>query len=182
MKKTIAVLLVVLASMPTAGWAVYVCADDRGKTSVQDRPCPEKKASTTNLPLGARELSDRNSIETVNRFYKAMSERDPTAASRFLADTFTSEVRRRNQPTVNDDKASLTEGLHQVLSAAKSYNAKTACRVANRSPAAYSLSCHVDEHGIVMNQSHRIVSNQAVTVVLDGGFVKIGRIISEELE
>lgn len=168
--------------MPIAGHTAYVCTDDGGRTSVQDRPCPEKMASTTNVPIQAAELSDSNSIETVKRFYKAMSERDPVAASRFLADTFTSEIRRPNEPAVNDNKVSMTAGLRQVLSAAKTYNAKTKCRIVNRASAAYSLSCEVDEEGILMNQSHRTLSSQMVTIVLSGGVVKIGRIISEERE
>lgn len=180
MRKIAEILLVVVGLAPIMGHTAYVCTDDGGRTSVQDRPCPEKMASTTNVPVKAAELSDSNSLETVNRFYKAMSERDPVAASHFLADTFTSEVRRPNKPAVNDNKASMTAGLQQVLSAAKTYNAKTKCRIVNRASATYSLSCEVDEEGIVMNRSHRTLSSQTVTIVLSGGVVKIGRITSEE--
>lgn len=180
MRKVAEILLVIVGLAPIMGYTAYVCTDDGGRTSIQDRPCPEKMASTTNVPVKAAELSDSNSLETVNRFYKAMSERDPVAASQFLADTFTSEVRRPNKPAVNDNKASMTAGLQQVLSAAKTYTAKIKCRIVNRSSAAYSLSCEVDEEGIVMNQSHRTLSSQTVTIVLSGDVVKIGRMISEE--
>ncbi|MDR9437780.1 MAG: hypothetical protein RI563_12935 [Thiohalophilus sp.] len=182
MNKATAGLLIIVGLIPISGHTAYVCTDDNGNTSFQDRPCPEKNPSITNVPIKANELSDRNSIETVSRFYKAMSERDPIAASRFLADTFSSEVRRRDERTVKDDKMSLTAALHQILSAAKEYNAKINCNIVNRTSSAYSLSCHVDEQGIVMNQFHRTVSDQAVTIVLDSGFVKIRRIISDQHE
>lgn len=179
-RKITKILLVTVGLVPIAGHTAYVCTDGSGRTSVQDRPCPEKMASTTNVPIKAAELSDSNALETVNRFYKAMSERDPVAASQFLADTFTSEVRRANKPVVNDNKASMAAGLQQVLSAAKTYTAKTNCRIVNRASAAYSLLCEVDEEGIVMNRPHRTLSSQTVMIVLSGDVVKIGRIISEE--
>lgn len=179
MTKLAANLFWIVGLLPIAGQTAYVCTDNKGATSVQDRPCPEKVASSTNVPLKATELSDGNSIETVNRFYKAMMERDPEAASRFLSDSFTSEVRRPNKPVAKDTKASMAAGLRQVLSAAKTYNAQVKCQIVSRTPAAFSLACEVEEEGVVMNKSHRTHASQSITVVLTNGFVQIGRIVSE---
>src|SRR5687767_13507019 len=72
-RKVTVVLLAVAVLGSVSGQASYICTDDRGKVSIQDRPCAEKKASTTNVPIKSNALSDQNSLETIERFYKAMS-------------------------------------------------------------------------------------------------------------
>jgi len=171
------ILFVTFSLGPVTGFAEPVCTDAMGN-KVRDKNCVAKSAVTTNIPVKANKLSDDNTVETVKRFYKAMSEHDSMAAARLLSDTFTSEVRQDNTPTVRNNKSTMIRGLEMVLDATRLYNAKIDCSIKQRTPNAYALSCLVDEQGIVMDQFRRTLSDQSVTVVLDDGFAKIAKIIS----
>jgi len=170
------ICLIVFGMISSPGYSDNVCQDSKGT----ENPCDESSALTSYVPVKTSHLSDSNTVETVKRFYQAMTQHDTTAASRLLADSFTSEVHQGHKPahSTRDDKTSMMKGLEMVLGATQLYNAKIACQVLKRTPQAFSLSCLVDEQGIVMDQFRRTLSDQAVTVVLDEGVAKIAKIIS----
>jgi hypothetical protein len=111
-----------------------------------------------------------------------MSERDPIGASKFLTETFASEIKSGDKVISKDNKSSITADLKQTLSAATAYSAQTKCSIIKRSPTSYSLSCLVDEKGMVMKREHRAVSDQTLIIVLDGGLVKIDKVDAKLLD
>jgi len=169
---------VIVCLNPVYGHADPRCTDAMGNQVAMDESCVGGSSGAATLSKKANKLSDTNTVETVKRFYKAMSEHDSLAAARLLAESFTSEVRQKNTPTVKKNKSSMVKGLEMVLDATRLYNAKIDCRIKQRTPRAYALACLVDEQGIVMDQFRRTLSDQSVTVVLDNGFPKILKIIS----
>lgn len=170
--------IIALLFVSPMAFAISVCVDENGITSYQHGPCEAKAPSTSNLPIEADKLTDENVLETIERFFKAKTERDPDGAAKFLAGTLEANFESKDDSKKKKtyDKTGYVDLLYLVLTASYRYEADKGCKINSQSAEAYAVQCDVDENLAIRRKEFEGVSDITYTLVLHEGFVKINKI------
>jgi hypothetical protein len=151
----------------------YICRDEKGSTSYQEDPCPERKATSGVSPVQAAELNDKAMQETVKRLAKTTAARDSAAAISLMSRGISVTV---HQPTGKPRVYDYPKYVAQIKNAydgaqlAETYKCKPATA---SSPNHGALACDVTSEGMFGGRRLRNHDRKVIEFGLEAGEVKI---------
>ncbi len=169
----IIVLGALLALLPQVASA-YMCRDEKGTTSFQQDPCPERKGTSGVVPVKAEQVNERGMQETMKRMAKAAFARDPLAAYGLLSRGLKVTIHRQDKgkPKVHDfpGYAGVLKGAYDAAQVTETYKCKAAPAP---NPNGGALACDVTGESLVGGRRIRTVDKQAVEFALEAGEIRI---------
>lgn len=170
-------IFVLVLGGATAVQAQHVCTDAQGQRSYQDRPCEAMPTKAHNAPLSVDRVDAKTALAAIQRFHAAMTDRDTTAAVRFLSRGFrsTSESPKGKQTY---DRRTFARMLTQVLGAASQFRTQAQCAAPVADGAQYRVSCSVTEYLEILSRKQGANSTEVYTVILEDGEVRFSEIVS----
>jgi hypothetical protein len=171
------ILLMTTAAALSAAQAQHVCTDADGKRSYQDRPCEALPTKTQNAPLAAGRLDAKTALAAIQRYQAAMSDRDTTAAVRFLARGFSSRA-ESPKGTEAYDRRGFVQLLTRVLNAASQFRSQANCAAPVADGAKFRVTCAVTESLEILGRKQGANSTEVYTVLLEDGEVRFSEIVS----
>lgn len=175
MKRVLLLRLAVLLSFAAPvvpSWAINVCTDTFGKTIYQDQPCQSVPPVAGNAPIAAKTLTPTVVRDTVKRFNAALSMRDVTTASRFLAPKFKATIEDASGVT-RYSRDTFSKLLADVLNAATSYEVLPRCGHVEIQGDEAIVQCELTERLVILKRRHGGTSTDNYRLVLNGGYVQL---------
>ena len=159
-----------LASQAALG---YLCRDDKGSTSYQEEPCPERKGTSGVVPVKAKEVNEKAMQETVKRLAKTTQSRDAAAAISLLSHGLTVTVNTGPGKPKTYDYSKYSVAIKNSYDGAQ-FSDNYTCKSATASvPGHGALACDVMSSGMRGGQRFRNQDKQAIEFALEDDEVKI---------
>jgi hypothetical protein len=159
-----------LASQAAFG---YLCRDDKGSTSYQEEPCPERKGTSGVVPVKAKELNERAMQETVKRLAKTTQARDAAAAISLLSHGLTVTVNTGSGKPSTYDYAKYSVAIKNSYDGAE-FSDNYTCKAATASvPGRGALACDMMSSGMRGGQRFRNQDKRTIEFVLEEDEVKM---------
>ena len=148
--------LAAVAAIAAVDAAAAVCRDEKGTTSYQEEPCPERKGDPKLVPVRAASPDERSMREAMRRVQQALNTRDSRALAKMYAADFRMVTRQLDGKVVNVDYKRMMRDLHAVLDAGAvnvSYQCKPAKATAAHRGALQCLSSGNIKYGSRLMES-----------------------------
>jgi hypothetical protein len=160
-------------ALASQGAHAYFCRDDKGSTSFQEEPCPERKGTSGVEPVKAQELNEKVMQETVRRLAKTTAARDPAAAISLLSRGLSVTINTGSGKPKAYDYPKYTMVIKNSYDGAQLTDSYT-CKPATASvPSRGALACDVMSSGMMGGQRLRNQDRQTLEFALEEGEVKI---------
>jgi hypothetical protein len=157
----------------------YLCRDDKGSTSYQEEPCPERKGTSGVVPVKAKEVNEKAMQETVKRLAKTTQSRDAAAAISLLSHGLTVTVNPVSGKPSTYDYAKYSVVIKNSYDGAQFSDTYT-CKAATASvPSHGALACDLMSSGMRGGQRFRNQDKQTIEFALEDDEVKIVSIDSK---
>jgi len=162
--------VIAILSQPAAA---YICRDEKGSTSYQEDPCPERKGTSGVTPVTANDITDKGMQETVKRLAKTAQTRDSAAAITLMSRDIKVTMTR-------DGKTAKPLDYPKYLSHIKStydgveWNRSYKCKPGTASsPSRGALVCDVNSQGVAGTKRMKAQDKETIEFALEAGEIKI---------
>ncbi len=157
------------------GWAhagAWLCRDEKGTSSYQDSPCPERKSSGIK-PVKANEVDEKAMRETLRRMGQAQAQRDAPAYLAFYSRSLKGTWQDLKGAKGKSNYEALENTVNVVFDAAVVAETLTCKVVAGSSQQVGALQCLAAGSAVIAGRTIKGEQEQTFEFGIENGEVKI---------